>query len=76
MLVFLQARVNKSKDFLVEEKPSIVYGGIRPDFIHATKTENFLVGKNLNKMETLKGATGENYGANKPVWSVKCTNLF
>jgi xanthine dehydrogenase/oxidase len=42
---------------LVREKPNLVYGGIRGDFVHATKTEEYLVGKHLNKMETLKGAT-------------------
>ena len=68
--------MNKSKDFLVEEKPSLVYGGIRSDFIHATKTENFLLGKNLNKMETLKGATGEDYYSNKLLCSVKRLHLF
>ena len=27
------------------EKPSIVYGGITEDFIHAKKTEDYLLGK-------------------------------
>ena len=49
--------MNKSEDFLVREKPNLVYGGIRADFVHAIRTEEFLLGKCLNKMETLKGAT-------------------
>ena len=52
----LQANVNKSEDFFVREKPNLVYGGIRGDFIHASKTESFLLGKCLNKIETLQGA--------------------
>ncbi len=40
----------------MREKPNLVYGGIRSEFIHASKTENFLLGKCLNKIETLQGA--------------------
>ena len=57
MILFFKVNVNKSEDFFVREKPNLVYGGIRGDFVHATKTEDFLLGKCLNKMETLKGAT-------------------
>ena len=56
MIQLFQANLSKSGDFLVLGKPSLVYGGIGPAFIHATKTENFLAGKNLNKLETLKAA--------------------
>jgi hypothetical protein len=41
--IAFQANLNKSEDFLVLEKPSLVYGGIGGSFIHATKTEHFLV---------------------------------
>ncbi|KAL0878640.1 hypothetical protein ABMA27_003714 [Loxostege sticticalis] len=34
----------------------IVYGNIAPDFVHATKTEKYLIGQNLFKKETLQGA--------------------
>jgi xanthine dehydrogenase/oxidase len=34
----------------------IVYGNISPDFIHATKTENYLIGKNIYNDGTLQGA--------------------
>ncbi|KAH9635687.1 hypothetical protein HF086_012687 [Spodoptera exigua] len=38
------------------ESASIVYGNIDPDFVHATKTEEFLVGKNIFTNETLQEA--------------------
>lgn len=34
----------------------IVYGGINPKFIHATKTENYLKGKRLFDNNVLQGA--------------------
>ncbi|CAK1542919.1 unnamed protein product [Leptosia nina] len=34
----------------------IVYGGLSDDFIHASKTETFLVGKDLFQNDTLQGA--------------------
>ena len=49
-------KVNKADGFRVMEKPSIVFGNINASFSHATKTENFLIGKCLNKIETLNGA--------------------
>ena len=49
-------KVNKADGFRVMEKPSIVFGNINENFSHATKTENFLIGKCLNKIETLNGA--------------------
>lgn len=39
--------------FVVQEKPSLVYGGISGDFIHATDAETYLVGKSLNDQVTL-----------------------
>ncbi|XP_048511551.1 indole-3-acetaldehyde oxidase-like isoform X3 [Athalia rosae] len=32
---------------IITEKPNIIFGGIRRDFLHASKTEDFLKGKNL-----------------------------
>ncbi|ODN04991.1 Indole-3-acetaldehyde oxidase [Orchesella cincta] len=43
------------KTFTVLERPSICYGGINPDFVHANATEEFLQGQPLNAA-TLKGA--------------------
>ncbi|KAJ8719485.1 hypothetical protein PYW08_011660 [Mythimna loreyi] len=40
----------------VIEHASIVYGNISPDFIHATKTEQYLLEKNIFTDETLQGA--------------------
>ncbi|XP_021947093.1 xanthine dehydrogenase/oxidase [Folsomia candida] len=42
-------KVDTKKNFNVSEKPRIVFGGISPDFVHSTQTENFLFGKDLNK---------------------------
>lgn len=36
------------------EKVNIVYGGISPSFIHAEKTEMFLIGKNIFDNEILQ----------------------
>ncbi|ODM88520.1 putative aldehyde oxidase-like protein, partial [Orchesella cincta] len=43
------------KTFTVLERPSICYGGINPDFVHANDTEEFLKGQQLNAT-TLKDA--------------------
>ncbi|KAJ8676452.1 hypothetical protein QAD02_012239 [Eretmocerus hayati] len=40
----------------VLEKPNIIFGGIRPDFLHASKTEEFLNGKSIYDSKTLKAA--------------------
>ncbi|CAH1396596.1 unnamed protein product [Nezara viridula] len=37
------------ENFCVKKKPSIVYGNINSNFVHATKTENYFVGKNIFK---------------------------
>ncbi|XP_024217422.1 uncharacterized protein [Halyomorpha halys] len=36
-------------NFCVKEKPSIIYGNINSNFVHATKTENYFAGKNIFK---------------------------
>ena len=46
----------KASGFRVKEKPSICYGGITHGFVHATKTEAFLLGKQLSDPSALKGA--------------------
>lgn len=38
------------------ETANIVYGAINEDFIHASATETYLVGKNLFTNEVLQGA--------------------
>lgn len=40
----------------VTEAARICFGGINPEFIHATETEKFLAGKNLYTNETLQEA--------------------
>uniref|UniRef100_A0A1B6E3D0 FAD-binding PCMH-type domain-containing protein n=1 Tax=Clastoptera arizonana TaxID=38151 RepID=A0A1B6E3D0_9HEMI len=47
---------DEAKNFKVLSKPSIVIGGIHPDFVHANKTEEFLVGKELLDKTTLTSA--------------------
>ncbi|ODN04993.1 Xanthine dehydrogenase [Orchesella cincta] len=39
--------IDKGNDFTVSTKPSICYGGINPNFVHAKATEEHLVGKQL-----------------------------
>ncbi|XP_068085795.1 uncharacterized protein [Anabrus simplex] len=40
----------------VIEKPNIIYGGINAEFLHATKTEEFLTGKQLFDVRVLQRA--------------------
>jgi xanthine dehydrogenase/oxidase len=41
------------RTFVVRTLPSIVYGGINRNFYHATKTENYLLGKAINDQNVL-----------------------
>ncbi|XP_063888909.1 uncharacterized protein LOC135115838 isoform X1 [Scylla paramamosain] len=45
--------VDPTDNFKVTHKPSILLGGINPNFIHATETENFLMGRRLNDQATV-----------------------
>ena len=49
-------RINVDNNFVVQGNPTLVYGGISKNFIHATNTESYLNGKSLKDLETLKGA--------------------
>ncbi|BES97399.1 2 iron, 2 sulfur cluster Hypothetical protein [Nesidiocoris tenuis] len=49
-------KVDKTKNYQVIEKPRIVFGGINPQFVHASKTEEFLTGKPLLDNRTIKEA--------------------
>jgi len=49
-------RLKLDDNFKVLSPPSLVFGGIGPYTVQASKTSQFLVGKSLNKEETLKGA--------------------
>ncbi|CAG7709161.1 unnamed protein product, partial [Allacma fusca] len=42
-------------NFIIKKKPTIVFGGISPAFVHASSTEEFLNGKKLND-KALQGA--------------------
>lgn len=48
-------QVAPSRNFSVRDKPTICFGGINPDFVHATQTEMSFLGRNLNA-DTLKRA--------------------
>ena len=43
-------------NFIVLEQPSLLFGGISPTFVHATKTEQFLAGKFLNDIKVIVDA--------------------
>merc|ERR1719494_907184 len=45
------ALVDKQNNFRIEQKPTIVFGGINSTFIHASGTEEFLIGRNMNDHE-------------------------
>ncbi|XP_014254822.1 xanthine dehydrogenase-like [Cimex lectularius] len=49
-------KVDKANGYTVMETPTILFGGINPHFLHATKTEQYLKGKKLLDDQTLKGA--------------------
>ncbi|XP_063609254.1 uncharacterized protein LOC134783340 [Penaeus indicus] len=49
-------KVNPDDGFKVTETPTIVYGGIHPDFIHAKQTESFLTGRSLMETPTIINA--------------------
>ncbi|XP_042871766.1 indole-3-acetaldehyde oxidase-like [Penaeus japonicus] len=46
-------RVDPEDGFKVIGNPTIVYGGINPDFIHAKQTESFLRGRSLLQVPTI-----------------------
>ncbi|XP_035659160.1 xanthine dehydrogenase/oxidase-like isoform X2 [Branchiostoma floridae] len=48
--------VDRQTDLTVVAKPSIVFGGVNKNLVHASATEDFMVGKKLTDAETLKGA--------------------
>ncbi|CAL7942348.1 unnamed protein product [Xylocopa violacea] len=41
---------------IVQQKPNIIIGGINKDFLHASKTEDFLVGKSIYDKSVIKEA--------------------
>lgn len=40
----------------IDKRPNIIFGGINETFLHATETENFLVGKSIYDKDVVKGA--------------------
>ncbi|XP_064601079.1 LOW QUALITY PROTEIN: xanthine dehydrogenase-like [Liolophura sinensis] len=52
----LRMRLDKGPSFTVLEQPSLVFGGISKTLVHATKTEQFLTGKQLGDQTVLQGA--------------------
>ena len=49
-------RIRVDSNFIIQERPRLVFGGISPDFIHATSTENYLNGKDLKDQNVLQQA--------------------
>jgi len=45
------ARVDPTMNYQILERPRLVFGGIATNFVHATNTENFLNGRNMNDHE-------------------------
>ena len=41
------ALVDVEDGFKITQKPTVVFGGIREDFVHATMTEEFLTGRSM-----------------------------
>ena len=42
------ALVDVENAFTITQKPTVVFGGIREDFIHANGTEEFLIGRSMS----------------------------
>lgn len=49
-------KIDKNTYYRVTDPPTIVFGGINPEFIHAKNTENYINGKNLLDLNTVKEA--------------------
>ncbi|KAI8484808.1 hypothetical protein Bbelb_374050 [Branchiostoma belcheri] len=50
--------VDRQNGSVVTAKPAIVFGGVNKDLVHASATEDFIVGRKLTDAETLRGALG------------------
>ncbi|XP_008216630.2 xanthine dehydrogenase [Nasonia vitripennis] len=50
----------------VLEKPNILFGGIRPDFLHASNTEQYLLDKNLFNAKVMEKALSTLYSELNP----------
>jgi len=46
-------KFSESRTFV--DKPRLVFGGISGDFVHASKTEEFLIGKRIDSEATFSG---------------------
>ena len=42
------ALIDVENGFTITQKPTVVFGGIREDFIHANGTEEFLIGRSMS----------------------------
>ncbi|XP_058124986.1 uncharacterized protein LOC131281799 [Anopheles ziemanni] len=57
-----------TEDGVTVESIKICFGGINPEFTHATETEKFLAGKNLFDAETVQGTLAQLSSELKPDW--------
>ncbi|XP_019627736.1 PREDICTED: xanthine dehydrogenase/oxidase-like [Branchiostoma belcheri] len=48
--------VDRQNGSVVTAKPAIVFGGVNKDLVHASATEDFIVGRKVTDAETLRGA--------------------
>ena len=42
------ALIDVENAFTITQKPTVVFGGIREDFVHANGTEEFLIGRSMS----------------------------
>uniref|UniRef100_A0A6E8VPM8 FAD-binding PCMH-type domain-containing protein n=1 Tax=Anopheles coluzzii TaxID=1518534 RepID=A0A6E8VPM8_ANOCL len=57
-----------AEDSVTVESIRICFGGINPEFTHATATESFLVGKNLFDAETIQATMNQLSNEIRPDW--------
>ncbi|XP_041769473.1 xanthine dehydrogenase 1-like [Anopheles merus] len=57
-----------AEDGVTVESIRICFGGINPEFTHATSTESFLVGKNLFDAETIQATMNQLSNEIRPDW--------
>ena len=63
------ALVDVENAFTITQKPTVVFGGIREDFIHANGTEEFLIGRSMSDHDMFEEVVGSFYNSFKKLKS-------
>ena len=63
------ALVDVENAFTITQKPTVVFGGIREDFVHANGTEEFLIGRSMSDHDMFEEVVGSFYNSFKKLKS-------